>query len=74
MQSRRYEGTTIVYRTHAGWLDIDSANFEVDVGTESNRKQFRSFRLKREKAGKSLPVVLDNARNKKKRIGYWQKS
>jgi hypothetical protein len=42
-------------------LDIDSADFEVDVGAESNPKQFRSFRLKRQKRGKSAPRILDNA-------------
>jgi hypothetical protein len=61
MPSHRYEGTTIVYRTDEGLLDIDSADFEVNVGAESNRKQFRSFRLKRQMAGKSVPRILDNA-------------
>lgn len=57
----RIKGTTIIYRTHQGELDINSADFRVDIGGESNPKQFRAYRLRRQKAGKSLPEISIDA-------------
>ena len=57
----RIKGTTIIYRTHKDELDINSADFRVDVGGERNLKQFRAYRLRRKKSGKPLPRLSADA-------------
>ena len=59
--STQFEGTTIVYRTNQGRLDINSADFKVSIGSAKHPKQFRAYRLRRIKSGKSTPKIAENA-------------
>ena len=56
----RIKGTAIIYRTHRDELDINSADFRVDIGAATHPKQFRAYRLRRKKTGKSLPIISAN--------------
>jgi hypothetical protein len=60
-QNSRIKGTAIIYRTHRDELDINSADFRVDIGAATHPKQFRAYRLRRQKAGKPLPVISADA-------------
>jgi hypothetical protein len=55
------KGTAIIYRTHRDELDINSADFKVNIGAATHPKQFRAYRLRRQKAGKPLPVISADA-------------
>jgi hypothetical protein len=57
----RVKGTAIIYRTRRDELDINSADFKVDICAATQPKQFRAYRLQRQKAGKSLPIISANA-------------
>ena len=57
----RIKGTAIIYRTCRDELDINSADFKVDIGAATQPKQFRAYRLRRQKAGEPLPVISADA-------------
>jgi hypothetical protein len=55
----RLSGTAIAYSFNRDEVNVNSADFDVDFGAETDREQLRACRLRRQKAGKSLPPASD---------------